>query len=143
MHNKHGKGKFFYPNGKIYAGDWINGKIEGFGILYNASGKISYEGKFEKEKFNGKGVQFSEFPEMVFEEMNYKNFSNIYKFWIKYEGDFINNCWSGIGTLYLINGDRFTGRFSNNQINGHGTYFKNSGNPISGKWINNLLICQF
>jgi len=31
--------------------------------------------------------------------------------WVKYQGDFQNDAKDGIGTLYLVNGDRFFGNF--------------------------------
>ena len=44
--------------------------------------------------------------------------------WIKYEGDFQNSEKHGLGTLYLINGDKFFGNFEKDQAHGKGKYTK-------------------
>ena len=43
-----GKGTMYYRNGDKYVGDWEEGLEHGTGIYYNQSGKIEYEGKWEK-----------------------------------------------------------------------------------------------
>ena len=39
-------------NGEIYEGEFLNGKINGEGILYNENGSIKYKGNFEDGKYN-------------------------------------------------------------------------------------------
>ena len=37
-------GKYFYQDGGVYFGEWVNSQCEGFGMLFYPSGKIAYEG---------------------------------------------------------------------------------------------------
>jgi len=49
------------------------------------------------------------------------------EYWVKYEGDFLDDNKEGIGTLYLSNGDVFTGEFKNDLVHGKGTYIPAEG----------------
>lgn len=59
---RHGQGKFFYQDGGMYEGNFINkegnwkfNKMDGFGKLYYQSGKIAYEGNWSEDQFQGFG----------------------------------------------------------------------------------------
>lgn len=53
----HGKGKLFYPDGKVYEGEFKYGKPDGEGILIK--GGKTYKGKFKNGKQEGEGVFYS------------------------------------------------------------------------------------
>ncbi len=40
----HGKGRLIWPSGEVYVGWFANDRMEGFGIHYDKSGNIIYEG---------------------------------------------------------------------------------------------------
>ena len=42
--------------------------------------------------------------------------------WVKYQGDFKHDAKDGVGTLYLVNGDRFEGTFRDDMVHGKGKY---------------------
>ena len=46
-----------WPDGKSYEGNWINGKIEGYGEMYFPEGK-TYKGPFKDGQPHGKGKMF-------------------------------------------------------------------------------------
>ena len=46
----------------MYDGQWENGKINGIGTLYYASGDIAYHGQWKDEMFNGRGVIYNDNP---------------------------------------------------------------------------------
>ena len=50
---QNGKGKFKWPSGAVYEGDWVNGKWHGRGKYTYANGKVE-EGRYENDKFVGK-----------------------------------------------------------------------------------------
>ena len=54
---RHGKGTVYYKdNGKVkYEGDFVCGKYEGFGELYDKKGAIKYKGFFKINKYEGNG----------------------------------------------------------------------------------------
>ena len=47
-----GQGIYYFINGDIYAGEWVNSKFHGKGLYLLASGE-RYEGEFENGKKNG------------------------------------------------------------------------------------------
>lgn len=52
---RHGKGKFIWPSGEIYIGDWLDNKMEGHGKITYAKG-AQYEGNFKNELRHGYGI---------------------------------------------------------------------------------------
>lgn len=48
----HGRGKFFFGNGKVHTGEWVESKMHGEGELLYADGR-KYVGKKEGKKTNG------------------------------------------------------------------------------------------
>lgn len=53
----HGQGTFYFANGDVYVGQWVENKRSGRGIMYFEDGD-RYEGEFLNDKFNGKGTYF-------------------------------------------------------------------------------------
>lgn len=35
---KHGEGEYSWPNGNLYKGKYVNGKKDGFGVMYYSNG---------------------------------------------------------------------------------------------------------
>lgn len=52
---KHGKGTQSSPE-VIFTGEWVDGKVQGFGKLILIDGSYSYEGHFENDKPHGEGT---------------------------------------------------------------------------------------
>ena len=50
-----GKGTYKFSNGDVYVGDFKNGKRDGFGIWHQRNGIVIYVGMWEKDKIRGKG----------------------------------------------------------------------------------------
>ena len=48
----HGKGTYFYRNGRKYEGQWVAGYKQGHGVFTWPNGD-SYEGDFHLDKCNG------------------------------------------------------------------------------------------
>jgi len=43
------KGSFFYPDGSIYIGNWINDQREGDGVLFNSKCRIIFAGRWQED----------------------------------------------------------------------------------------------
>lgn len=52
---RHGQGKFFYQDGGMYDGNWVNNMMDGYGSLYYQSGELAYQGMWKQDQFQGKG----------------------------------------------------------------------------------------
>ena len=49
------KKKFFYQDGGMYDGNWVNNMMDGYGSLYYQSGELAYQGMWKQDQFQGKG----------------------------------------------------------------------------------------
>ena len=59
--------------------------------------------------------------------------------WTQYEGEFYEDKKHGFGTLYFINGDKFSGCFVNDSIQGFGNFYRSRDHKtIMGIWMDNL-----
>eukprot|EP01017_Pseudomicrothorax_dubius_P042844 TRINITY_DN704_c0_g1_i18.p1 TRINITY_DN704_c0_g1~~TRINITY_DN704_c0_g1_i18.p1 ORF type:complete len:200 (-),score=30.91 TRINITY_DN704_c0_g1_i18:118-717(-) len=140
-----GKGIRKYADGTVYQGEWKLGMRDGYGILSDSQGNKIYEGDWSRDLQNGEGVMYNnkcdkpEFRHFV----NYKDFSDIGNYWLRYEGEFVNGERTGIGTLNFPNGDKFMGSFLKGRINGQGTFTTRNGHISAGEWSNNILVFEF
>ena len=111
-----GKGILKNMRGNIYIGDFSHSKREGKGVL--DTHKVHYEGEFKNDKFCGKG-------RIIFKvEGHY------------YDGDFDNNEINGYGTFVWKNGDRYIGQMMNGKMRGNGKYIYNNGVVYEGLYAN-------
>lgn len=100
---RHGKGKLIHPTKnptvnrgeESYEGDWVEDKMQGFGIYNYSSGDI-YEGEFNNNKHEGFGKYF---------------FSD----GSKYEGEWLDHKMHGSGQYTDINNITWVGEFRNGE----------------------------
>lgn len=108
-------GIYFYKNGECYAGEFLNGKKEGFGI-YTFLDEKNYCGDFKNDSLTGYGV-------MIYQGGN------------KYEGNWIGALKNGYGTEYMSDGTHFSGYFQNDLREGKGNLFDAANHLIrNGYW---------
>ena len=114
-----GKGIKYNKNGiKLYEGDFINGKFEGYGKYIWEDG-LNYIGQWKNGLSHGKGT-------MYYPDGN-----------IKYEGDWVNNKYEGIGKEFQKNGLYYIGQYKNGKLNGKATeYYSNGKIRYEGDWVN-------
>lgn len=101
----------------IYEGDFINGVMEGDGIIKYSDG-TSYEGQFKNDKYQGKGI------------IIFKNGGS-------YEGEFNNNLIHGKGKYIYPGGKIYEGDFQNGMKHGFGKISWSENKYFEGFWINN------
>ena len=82
-----------YENGNKYIGQFVNGKREGYGIMYFSNGG-KYEGHWKKGLAEGKGIEY------------YQNGD-------RFEGGYHEDEEHGQGVYYFKNGDRIMGDYIN------------------------------
>lgn len=113
-----GWGREIRRNGRTLEGRFINGLLNGKGILSNAKGK--YIGDFVNGKRHGEGKLMSDDFE--------------------YDGEFKNDFMDGNGKItFLKAGSSYEGEFRQSQINGHGTYTWQNGNVYTGMMQNGTM----
>jgi len=134
-----GRGEFHYADGRVYEGEWENDRKNGYGILKYPNGDIMYDGEWKDDEFHGNGVlinqRSSEDPNFT-----YQNFDTLINGWISYEGEFFGGRKHGLGTLTLVNGQKFIGKFRYDKVHGVGTFNRRDGATISGEWRENQFV---
>lgn len=110
-------------------------------MLYYPDGQLCYSGSWKSNSFHGFGVLHNENPVDTGEDTNYYNFNFSDKNnWKYYEGEFDEDKKEGFGTLFMVNGDKFSGCFKNDTVEGFGTFYLAKENRnINGIWIQNML----
>jgi hypothetical protein len=111
------KGKFQFPDGNVYEGDWKNDKFNGKGKLKLADGSI-YEGIFKDHQLHGHGKHIS---------INGTT----------YEGEYKNGSFDGVGKVTSDNGNIYEGFFNNNRMHGKGKFSWANGDIYEGDWKEN------
>lgn len=104
----------------------------GFGICVYESGYM-YEGQWYKGKKHGKGVVY---------KIHRKNkTADLQKI---FQGEFVDDSVTGIGTFFSIHGDRYDGEWTDGKFNGFGEYFQVNENSkkekqtYTGEWVSNI-----
>jgi len=136
---KHGKGRITYRDGRVFEGEFENGKAVGTGKINYSTGKLCYEGGISDTSFEGQGTLQIEIPTTINGAWDYKDFRNLGKAWLRYEGEFRGGHKHGTGTLYLSNGEKYTGEFRDDEIHGKGVFTLRDGRGIHGEWRHGVL----
>lgn len=113
---KYFQGDFTFVDGSIYSGNWIDGKLNGYGTSTSKNGSV-YVGEWKDNKKNGKG------------SLTLADGS-------KYVGVWKDDTLSGLITFYFVDGSIFTGVMENDIINGYGTCTYPNGSVYTGNWKN-------
>lgn len=100
-----------------YIGDFLNGKKNGYGKLYNKNDNTIYEGTFLNDERSGEGVEY-------IEGTSYE-----------YKGSWLNNKKNGYGEIIYNDGTKYVGNFENGEIKGEGIKTYSSGKIIKGNWL--------
>lgn len=116
-----GRGKFIFANGDVYEGQYelnkATGTIErqGYGVLTSKDGTL-YSGVWKNDKLNGSG--------------SFTHTST----GCKYEGDFLNGKFDGIGKYFWPDGSIYEGEFKESKLEGKGFFKDPTGQIWSGKF---------
>ena len=136
-----GFGEFVSESGR-YVGKFKNGKFDGQGTLYYASGGY-YKGGFSAGMRDGRGTYiWSDNSKYIGSwknnqkhgvgSMHYQNKS-------RYEGQWYQDQRHGEGSMYYPNGEHYIGDWSYNSQTGKGTLYKTNGKQQTGIWENGRL----
>ncbi len=163
-----GEGKLLFLSGEYYEGDFVYGKMTGYGVYvyapvigdryegYMQVGKRSgtgkypwadgsyYEGGYENDMKNGEGKYIWANGESYSGTYvnDVKNGRGVYEYknGDKYEGDFVNDVRQGAGTYTWANGESYTGQFVDDMMDGHGIYTWATGRTYEGTFSKNRIV---
>ncbi len=130
---RNGIGTYVWNNGDTYSGDWTLEKRTGKGIFTWANGN-KYEGDFIDSARNGKGKYLPNPKNFKVETDYYGNKKETINI-VSYEGDYVNNYWTGYGVAEYSNGDKYEGEWLNDVREGKGIYIYKNGDKIQGVWV--------
>lgn len=101
---RHGYGTFHYKEGGKYTGEWVDNKMSGKGILYYIDDKVAYDGQWRDDRLWGYGVLYNEDPKKLERTYDFRSWDDVDEYWIRYEGNFVDDNKDGRGKLFLSNG---------------------------------------
>ncbi|MGY6650482.1 hypothetical protein [Wenyingzhuangia sp. IMCC45574] len=141
-----GEGIIIIKNGDRYEGSFINGLYHGHGVLKYRDG-AKYIGEFSKGLRDGNGVFYQK--DGIKCRCTYER-GNIYsgKLYnsngnLIYNGTFEDNNTFSLGTLYYSDGGRYKGPFENNKPHGYGKLYDKNGKLLySGSFKNGRVVNQ-
>lgn len=107
--NPDGKGMCISPDGTVWDGFWLNGKLTKRGTIKWKNGQV-YDGEWNSYGPNGEG-------KMMYPDKRV------------YTGTFRDGERHGQGTLTMPNGESFKGEFVDDKISENGTYYDSKGRP--------------
>jgi len=125
----HRKRHKVFPNGDIYHCEFVDNVPDGLGTLVTVKG-MRYEGSFSKGLFHGNGT-------IVWEGILDGKKCVLKKF----TGQFKNGKKNGVGTFHE-NGNRWEGSFVDDVFSGKGSLWKANGERQEGTWRNGKLHCD-
>lgn len=110
----HGTGTMKYSDGRVYAGEWKDGRWHGKGRATFSNGDV-FEGMYYEDQRHGLGIyQWSDGRE--------------------FKGGFVNDQRSGEGEYTWPDGAKYSGEFQKGLRHGEGTYTFSDGSFYKGSW---------
>ena len=110
-----GHGKYISTKGDITNGFFKDNYLQGYELIERKRNNAIFEGEFDKNKFNGYGIE------------NFEDGSTYY-------GQYKNNEKSGIGTYAWSDGSNYQGEWINGLPNGTGIFNDNKNRVYEGEW---------
>ncbi|KPA80801.1 putative protein kinase [Leptomonas pyrrhocoris] len=114
---RQGYGRMVYAGGNIYEGEWLAGMRHGPGKLIEVAANVVYQGEFNRNEKEGRGVQTNDDGDV-------------------YEGEFANGKPNGRGTYMWSDGSRYIGMFKDGVKHGDGCEWLANGDWIAGMFCN-------
>jgi len=131
-----GSGKMDYSNGATYSGEWFEGDPSGYGTMIYSNGE-KYAGQFKNGRYEGLGIVYNA-DSSVKKRGIWKNGK------LKFPGDCKGDCLNGYGTITYENGEKYEGQFVDGQYCGIGMLYDADGSiKQKGYWAGNEAVGDF
>ena len=108
----HGFGTLIFPNGEVYEGEFKENKRSGYGKRLIDKEVLIYEGEWAMDKYNGRGILYNPkvSKDTPINKSIYEDFNKLKNFqWEKFEGEFVDGKWHGVGILTFSDGSKYNG----------------------------------
>ena len=141
-----GKGRYNYPNGRFFIGEYKKGLRNGKGIIYYPDGKVNFESNYVDDKREGEGKFVLEDGSYYIGNWENGLFNGKGKEYypngkLRYEGDYVDGKREGKGKYIWRDGDYYIGEEKNDLRHGKGTQYDSSGAIIHrGKWVDDEFV---
>jgi 1-phosphatidylinositol-4-phosphate 5-kinase len=112
---KHGWGKYSWPSGATYLGEWKQGYLHGYGTFHSPDGS-KYQGNWENNQKDGIGTKWLANGD-------------------RHEGLYLQDKPHGPGRYLFASGDEFDGEFREGKFHGQGTFKWISKHRYDGEWF--------
>ena len=131
---KSGFGKYVYPSGNCYEGEWLHNKRSGKGTMYweKIASKVTnekYTGQWKDDLQSGFGTHI-----WLDEKSENKVLRN------RYVGYWKNGTREGHGIFFYANGSMYTGQWKDNMKDGWGKFIYEDGSEFDGMYSKDRLI---
>jgi hypothetical protein len=136
----HSTGVHTWADGRVYNGNFENGKEHGFGTLTFSDG-VKYRGQFQQGVKQGYGIQLWKTRTYDGEWNKNKPHGQGRVVWSNgatYTGQFWEGKYHGLGVYVWPSGKKFVGRWEQGVKNGHGLYTWPSGKKYDGEYKGGL-----
>ncbi|KAG0469604.1 hypothetical protein HPP92_016304 [Vanilla planifolia] len=135
------EGKFSWPSGATYEGEFKSGRMDGFGTFIGADGE-TYRGSWNADRKHGYGSK-SYANGDFFEGQWRKNLQEgqgryVWRNGNQYVGEWRSGVICGRGVLIWVNGNRFDGYWESGIPKGSGVFTWPDGSCYVGTWSNDL-----
>lgn len=117
-----------YPGAWAYCGGFLGGEKSGTGLLFDASGRLLYYGKFEKDKPLG------EYPQSTVTEDDWSFTVTQFDNGDFYVGQELKGAFMGYGLYLWTSGDAWFGMWEDGKMEGEGIYMSYDGSYTNGYW---------
>ncbi|PPD79394.1 hypothetical protein GOBAR_DD23679 [Gossypium barbadense] len=132
-----GKGRFSWPSGATYEGEFKSGYIDGIGIYTGPSGD-TYKGQWVMNFKHGHGIRFYPNGDWYDGEWRRGLQEGLGKYqWQNenhYIGEWKNGMICGTGTFVWSNENKYDGQWEDGMPKGNGTYYWSDGSFYVGNW---------
>lgn len=136
----HGLGKFSWEDGDYYEGEFFNDRIHGKGLLVLTTQGEQYEGNWKSYDDLKKPPTKDSFVNSHREGFGVCEYISPHACaGAKYEGQWLNDAWDGLGKLRLPAGNIYEGMFVSGKMCGRGvcTYDSGTFQSYNGQWQKN------
>lgn len=135
------RGRYIYPNGDLYEGNFDHGVRSGRGIFESFDVKTRYQGEWKNGRKHGQGQEImpNETEYLGTYRHGWKSGNGLmrWKDGTTYQGEFKKDQLTGYGTFHWADGRIYHGSLENGKMHGSGHFTYPDGKTYEGEYMYN------